>query len=36
MLLVSLSVLLFGFAWVYVWLISKIELPALMEFLRAA
>jgi ABC-2 type transport system permease protein len=32
-LLASLSALLFAFAWVYVWLISKIELPVLMEFL---
>jgi ABC-2 type transport system permease protein len=32
-LLLSLAVLLFAFAWVYVWLISKIELPVLLEFL---
>lgn len=32
-LLISLCVLLFLFAWVYVWLISKIELPALLQFL---
>jgi ABC-2 type transport system permease protein len=32
-LLASLSVLLFAFAWVYVWLISKIELPVLHQFL---
>ncbi|MEX2112196.1 MAG: ABC transporter permease subunit [Pirellulales bacterium] len=32
-LLVSLVVLLFAFAWVYVWLISKIELNALAQFL---
>jgi ABC-2 type transport system permease protein len=33
LLLVSLCTLLFAFAWVYVWLISKIELPALLQFL---
>jgi ABC-2 type transport system permease protein len=32
-LLVALCILLFAFAWVYVWLISKIELPVLAEFL---
>jgi ABC-2 type transport system permease protein len=32
-LLVSLALLLFAFAWVYVWLISKIELPVLLDFL---
>jgi ABC-2 type transport system permease protein len=34
-LLASLAVLLFAFAWVYVWLISKIELPVLFQFLSA-
>ncbi|MEX2140238.1 MAG: ABC transporter permease subunit [Pirellulales bacterium] len=34
-LLASLAVLLFAFAWVYVWLISKIELPVLFQFLTA-
>jgi ABC-2 type transport system permease protein len=32
-LLASLAVLLFAFAWVYVWLISKIELSVLLQFL---
>jgi ABC-2 type transport system permease protein len=32
-LLASLCVLLFAFAWIYVWLITKIELPALAKFL---
>jgi ABC-2 type transport system permease protein len=32
-LLASLCALLFAFAWVYVWLISKIELPVLAKFL---
>lgn len=34
-LLASLCVLLFAFAWVYVWLISRIELPALATFLMS-
>ena len=34
-LLAALAVLLFAFAWVYVWLISKIELPVLLQFLTA-
>jgi ABC-2 type transport system permease protein len=33
LLLISLAGLLFLFAWVYVWLISRIELPALLQFL---
>jgi ABC-2 type transport system permease protein len=32
-LLLALCVLLFAFAWVYIWLISRIELPALLQFL---
>jgi ABC-2 type transport system permease protein len=32
-LFLSLCVLLFAFTWVYVWLISKIDLPVLYEFL---
>jgi ABC-2 type transport system permease protein len=32
-LLLSLAVLLFAFGWVYVWLISKIELNVLFQFL---
>lgn len=32
-LLLSLVVLLFGFGWVYVWLISKIKLDVLLQFL---
>jgi ABC-2 type transport system permease protein len=35
-LLLGLCVLLFAFAWVYVWLISRIELPALLQLLTAA
>jgi ABC-2 type transport system permease protein len=34
-LLAALCILLFAFAWVYVWLISKIELPVLAKFLMA-
>jgi ABC-2 type transport system permease protein len=33
LLLASLCILLFAFAWVYVWLISMIDLPVLYEFM---
>ncbi len=32
-LMAALAVLMFAFAWVYVWLISRIELPVLLQFL---
>ncbi len=35
LLLVALSVLMFAFAWLFVWLTSKIELPALFNFLAS-
>jgi beta-exotoxin I transport system permease protein len=35
-LLSGLCLLLFVFAWVYVWLISRIELPALLQLLTSA
>lgn len=33
LLLAALVVMLFAFAWVYVWLISRVKLPALFDFL---
>jgi len=35
LLLVALSVLMFTFAWLFVWLTSMIELPALFDFLAS-
>ena len=35
-LLLGLCAFMFAFAWVYVWLISRIELPALLQLLTAA
>ncbi len=35
-LLAALCLLMFGFAWIYVWLISKMELPAFLSFLTSA
>jgi ABC-2 type transport system permease protein len=35
-LLSALCVLMFAFAWIYVWLVSKIERPALLSFFTSA
>ncbi len=35
-LLFALTVLLFGFHWIFIWLVSKVSLPAMTEFLLNA
>jgi ABC-2 type transport system permease protein len=35
-LLAALCLLMFGFAWIYVWVVSKIERPALLSFFTSA